>query len=80
MSTEYPSNIDTFVNPNPDDKLGSVLVPHAELHTKVNEAIIAIQNVLGASPAGSNLTATGTVTSGTWSSNISNTIIDGGTF
>jgi hypothetical protein len=80
MSTNYPNQIDTFVNPNPDDKLGSVVVPHAELHTKVNEAIIAIQNALGSGPAGSNLTATGIVTQGTWSSQIDDITIDGGTF
>lgn len=80
MSTEYPNQIDTFTNPNPDDKLGSVLVPHAELHGKVNDAIIAIQNSLGANPVGSNLTATGIITSGTWSSSIDNIVIDGGIF
>jgi len=80
MNTNYPNQVDTFVNPSPDDKLGSTVVPHAELHTKVNEAIIAIQNALGSGPAGSNLTATGIVTQGTWSSQIDDITIDGGTF
>lgn len=80
MSTEYPDNVDTFVDPSPDDKQNSPVVPHAELHTKVNRAIVAIQNALGANPAGSNLEATGTVTSGVWSAQIDNVTIDGGTF
>lgn len=80
MSTEYPGNVDTFTDPTSQDKLNAPGVSHAELHAKVNRAVVAIQNALGANPAGSNLNATGVVTSGTWSSTIDNTIIDGGTF
>jgi hypothetical protein len=53
MSTAYPDAIDEFINPSANDTLDSSTVPHAEQHAKANDAIVAIQSVLGANPAGS---------------------------
>jgi hypothetical protein len=52
MSTNYPSSIDNFINPTGNDHLNSATVPHAELHSSVNDAIEAIETVLGTEPAG----------------------------
>ncbi len=56
MSTGYPVSLDNFVNPTATDKLNSVTVPHHQQHTDLNDAVEAIQTVLGLSPAGAHLT------------------------
>lgn len=56
MATQYPSGLDDFVNPSPSDALNSILVPHAKQHSDLNDAVEAIQTVLGVNPAGSHLT------------------------
>lgn len=56
MSTQYPASLDNFVNPTASDKLNSITVPHHQQHTDLNDAVEAIQTVLGLSPAGSHLT------------------------
>lgn len=56
MSTNYPSSIDSFTNPNPNDHLNSELVPHAEQHTNANDAIEAIETILGINPSGIHVT------------------------
>lgn len=56
MSTQYPNSLDNFVNPTPTDTLNSTTVPHAEQHANLNDAVEAMQTVLGINPAGSHLT------------------------
>jgi len=56
MSTSYPGTLDNFVNPTSTDKLNSVTVPHHQQHADLNDAVEAIETVLGLSPAGSHLT------------------------
>jgi hypothetical protein len=56
MATQYPSGLDNFVNPTPADKLNSTTVPHSDQHANLNDAVEAIQTVLGLNPAGSHLT------------------------
>jgi len=56
MSTQYPNSLDILVNPNSTDRLDSPTVPHHEQHANANDAIEAIQTVLGTNPAGSHLT------------------------
>jgi hypothetical protein len=56
MSTQYPNALDNFINPSPTDTLNSGLVPHAQQHANLNDAMEAIQTVLGLNPAGAHLT------------------------
>lgn len=56
MSTQYPGSLDNFVNPTPTDTLNSATVPHAQQHANLNDAVEAIQTVVGLNPAGSFLT------------------------
>ena len=56
MSTQYPNHLDNFINPTASDTLNSTTVPHAEQHTNLNDAMEAVQTVLGINPAGSHLT------------------------
>ena len=56
MSSSYPSALDILINPTATDTLNSVTVPHAKQHADANDAIEAIQTVLGINPAGSHLT------------------------
>lgn len=56
MSTVYPASLDNFTNPSATDMLNSVTVPHHQQHTDLNDAVEAIETVLGLSPAGSHLT------------------------
>lgn len=56
MSTQYPNSLDNFVNPTPIDTLNSTTVPHAQQHANLNDAVEAMQTVLGINPAGSHLT------------------------
>jgi hypothetical protein len=46
MTTLYPANIDTFVNPSPTDSVQTL--SHSGQHTKANNAIYALQIKLGA--------------------------------
>lgn len=56
MSTQYPASLDNFTNPTATDRLNSVTVPHHQQHADLNDAVEAIQTVLGINPAGSHLT------------------------
>lgn len=56
MATNYPESLDVLQNPDPNDRLNSTQVPHHQQHADANDAIEAIQAVLGANPAGSYLT------------------------
>ena len=56
MSTQYPNALDNFINPTANDTLNSVTVPHADQHANLNDAVEAMQTVLGINPAGSHLT------------------------
>lgn len=56
MATNYPNSLDVLINPTSSDRLNSATVPHAEQHANVNDAIEALQTVLGLNPAGSHLT------------------------
>jgi hypothetical protein len=54
MATNFPADIDVLVNPQPSDSVE--IVPHAAQHANANDAIEAIQTVIGLNPAGSHLT------------------------
>ena len=54
MATNYPSSLDSFTNPTASDSLASSTVPHASEHANANDAIVAVETVLGVSPAGTN--------------------------
>ena len=56
MSTQYPDSLDVLSNPSSTDKLNSDTVPHSAQHANANDAIEAIQTVLGVSPSGVHLT------------------------
>lgn len=56
MSTQYPTGLDNFVNPTATDRLDSNTVPHHLQHANLNDAVEAIQTVIGLNPAGSHLT------------------------
>jgi hypothetical protein len=56
MASQYPNSLDTLINPTATDALNSVTVPHHLQHANANDAIEAIQTVLGLNPAGSHLT------------------------
>lgn len=56
MASQYPSALDNLINPTATDILNSVTVPHHKQHADANDAIEAIQTVLGVNPAGSHLT------------------------
>lgn len=56
MTTSYPASLDNFINPTASDTLNSATVPHAKQHTDINDAVEAIQTVLGINPAGPHLT------------------------
>jgi hypothetical protein len=56
MATNYPSSLDNLINPTATDTLNSNTVPHHLQHTNANDAIEALQTVLGVNPAGSHLT------------------------
>lgn len=56
MATNYPNSLDILVNPTANDTLNSTTVPHADQHANANDAIEAIQTVLGINPAGEYLT------------------------
>lgn len=56
MATNYPNSLDNFTNPLPTDSLASSTVPHAQQHANLNDAVEAVQTILGLNPAGSHLT------------------------
>lgn len=56
MATNYPNSLDILINPTVNDALNSATVPHAKQHADVNDAVEAVQTVLGLNPAGSHLT------------------------
>lgn len=56
MPTQYPGSLDNFVNPTASDTLNSATVPHAQQHANLNDAVEAIQTVMGLNPAGTHLT------------------------
>lgn len=56
MATNYPSQLDVLINPTATDALNSVTVPHHQQHTNLNDAVEALQTVIGINPAGSHLT------------------------
>jgi hypothetical protein len=56
MATNYPNSLDILQNPSATDALNSGLVPHHLQHANANDAIEALQTVLGVNPAGSYLT------------------------
>ena len=56
--SNYPSSMDSFEDPDADTPLNDSAVPHAQLHQKVNSAIMAIQTTLGINPQGNYGSAT----------------------
>jgi hypothetical protein len=56
MATNYPNQLDILINPTATDKLNSDTVPHHQQHANLNDAVEAVQTVLGINPAGSHLT------------------------
>jgi len=56
MPSQYPASLDNLINPTINDTLNSVTVPHHLQHANANDALEAIQTVLGVSPAGPHLT------------------------
>lgn len=56
MASQYPNALDNFINPSATDTLNSGIVPHAQQHADLNDAMEAIQTVLGLNPAGAHLT------------------------
>jgi hypothetical protein len=48
--------LDILINPTSSDPLNSATVPHHQQHANANDAIEAIQTVIGLNPAGSHLT------------------------
>ena len=45
MTTNYPTSIDTFVNPTSNDSLNSP--SHSQQHANLNDAMVAVQTKLG---------------------------------
>jgi len=56
MPSQYPTALDNLINPTANDALNSVTVLHHLQHANINDAVEAIQTVLGINPAGSHLT------------------------
>lgn len=56
MATNYPNSLDVLINPTVNDTLNSATVPHHQQHANLNDAMEAVQTVLGFNPAGSHLT------------------------
>lgn len=52
MATVYPAALDNFINPTPTDTLNSTTVPHAKQHADLNDAVEAIETILGINPSG----------------------------
>ncbi len=47
MSTAFPAGLDVFVSPTASDLQSSVTVPHADQHTNVNDAVMALEATIG---------------------------------
>lgn len=47
MTTNFPTSLDSFTNPNPTDTLGKTGVKHSDEHSNANDAIRALQVKLG---------------------------------
>jgi hypothetical protein len=56
MATNYPNSLDILINPSATDTLNSGVVPHAEQHANINDAMEAVQTILGVNPSGTYLT------------------------
>jgi len=56
MAIQYPNALDVLINPTSTDLLNSGAVPHHLQHANLNDAVEALQTVLGINPAGSHLT------------------------
>lgn len=56
MPTQYPGAVDNFTNPTTADPMNSATVPHAAQHANANDAIEAIETVLGTNPQGTSST------------------------
>jgi hypothetical protein len=52
MASSYPGVLDALNNPLGTDAMNAVSVPHATQHTNVNDAVEAIEAVLGVNPQG----------------------------
>lgn len=70
MAIQYPAALDNFINPTSNDRLDSVTVPHHQQHADLNDAVEAIQTVIGLNPAGGHLTVKDRISS--LESNVSN--------
>jgi len=62
MTTNYPSALDSFVNPTATDALDSATVPHAAQHDNINDAMAAVQVTLGVNPQGGSATVVARLT------------------
>ena len=78
MPTQYPDDFDEFQNPEPNSFLNSTAVPHAQQHANANDAIEAIEHILGLTPALGHPTVADRLTSIENYFNIF--LIDGGNF
>lgn len=47
MATTFPTTLDTFTNPLSTDTLNSGTVPHDVQHTHANDALLAIETLVG---------------------------------
>lgn len=56
MATNYPNSLDVLINPTATDALNSGVVPHHQQHANINDAMEAVQTILGVNPSGSYLT------------------------
>jgi hypothetical protein len=56
MATNYPNSLDILINPTSTDTLNSGVVPHAQQHANINDAMEAVQTILGVNPSGTYLT------------------------
>lgn len=56
MASNYPGSFDTLSNPTATSKMNQPGVEHDLLHSKVNDAVEAVQATLGTSPQGSSAT------------------------
>ena len=62
MPSNYPAGFDSLNNPVSTDPLDSVSVPHADQHADINDAVEALQQVIGLNPQGSAANLTTRVT------------------
>jgi len=55
MTTTYPGTLDAFTNPAATDVLKSATVPHAAQHDNLNDAVKAVETILGVNPQGASV-------------------------